>query len=143
MTTVAIPSMQHKVSAEEWQTRVDLAACYRLIALHGWSDLVFTHITARVPGTDHHFLINPYGMLFEEITASSLVKIDLGGNKLDADNPFPVNPAGFTIHSAVHAAREDAKCVLKVTKGARLEFSTRQANLPPARYRPAWASRSG
>ncbi|MEO8102789.1 MAG: class II aldolase/adducin family protein [Betaproteobacteria bacterium] len=112
MDTFTIPSMQNKVSAEEWQTRVDLAACYRLIAHHGWSDLVFTHITARIPGTDHHFLINPYGMLFEEITASSLVKIDLAGNKLDAGNPFPINPAGFTIHSAIHAAREDAKCVL-------------------------------
>ncbi len=112
MDTVALSSIQHKVTTEEWQTRIDLAACYRLIAHHGWSDLVFTHITARVPGTDHHFLINPYGMLFEEITASSLVKIDLAGNKLDTDNPFPVNPAGFTIHSAIHAAREDAKCVL-------------------------------
>lgn len=111
-STLALPGVKDKVSAEEWQTRVDLAACYRLIALHGWSDLVFTHITAKVPGTDHHFLINPYGMLFEEITASSLVKIDAAGNKLDIENPYPVNPAGFTIHSAIHAAREDAKCVL-------------------------------
>jgi ribulose-5-phosphate 4-epimerase/fuculose-1-phosphate aldolase len=106
-----IPSRQHEVSAEEWRTRVDLAAAYRLVALFKWDDLVFTHITARVPGSDHHFLINPYGLMFDEITASSLVKIDLHGNKLD-DTPFPVNPAGFTIHSAVHAAREDAQCVL-------------------------------
>ncbi len=111
-SSLALPGVKDKVSTEEWQTRVDLAACYRLIALHGWSDLVFTHITAKVPGTDHHFLINPYGMLFEEITASSLVKIDAEGNKLDIENPYPVNPAGFTIHSAIHAAREDAKCVL-------------------------------
>jgi ribulose-5-phosphate 4-epimerase/fuculose-1-phosphate aldolase len=106
-----IPSRQHEVSAEEWRTRVDLAAAYRLVALFKWDDLVFTHITARVPGSDHHFLINPYGLMFDEITASSLVKIDLHGNKLD-ETPFPVNPAGFTIHSAVHAARDDAQCVL-------------------------------
>ncbi len=109
-----IPSVQNKISNEEWQTRIDLAACYRLVALYGWTDLVFTHITAKIPGVENQFLINPYGMLFDEITASSLVKIDLGGNKLDADNPFPVNPAGFTIHSAIHAARHDAKCVLHV-----------------------------
>ncbi len=106
-----IASLQQRVSAAEWQMRVDLAACYRLVAAFGWSDLVFTHITARVPGDGHEFLINPYGLMFDEITASSLVKIDLHGNKLD-DSPFPVNPAGFTIHSAIHAAREDAICVL-------------------------------
>lgn len=99
------------VSAEEWQTRVDLAACYRAVAMMGWDDLVFTHITAKIPGEGHHFLINPYGFMFEEITASSLVKIDLAGNKLD-DNPHPINPAGFVIHSAIHTARDDAKCVL-------------------------------
>ena len=108
-----IPSMQQRVSAEEWQTRVDLAACYRLVADFGWSDLVFTHITARVPGTEDQFLINPYGMMFDEITASSLVKIDLNGNKIE-ESPFPVNPAGFTIHSAIHAVRHDAQCVLHV-----------------------------
>ena len=95
----------------EWQARVDLAACYRLVALYGWDDLIFTHISARVPGPEHHFLINPYGMLFDEITASSLVKIDLDGKKVE-DSPYDVNPAGFNIHSAIHAAREDAKCVL-------------------------------
>ena len=114
MDALIIPSVQKKVSAQEWQTRVDLAACYRLVAHFGWSDLVFTHITAKIPEVDNQFLINPYGLLFDEITASSLVKIDLAGNKLDADNPFPVNPAGFTIHSAIHAARHDAKCVLHV-----------------------------
>ncbi len=114
MESLNIPSVQNKVSNEEWQTRIDLAACYRLVALYGWTDLVFTHITAKIPGVENQFLINPYGMLFDEITASSLVKIDLGGNKLDNDNPFPVNPAGFTIHSAIHAARHDAKCVLHV-----------------------------
>lgn len=101
---------RHGVTTEEWQARVDLAAAYRLTALFGWDDLVFTHISARIPGT-HTFLINPYGMMFDEITASSLVKIDLDGNKL-APSPYDINPAGFTIHSAVHAAREDVVCVM-------------------------------
>ena len=114
MDTLHVPGVQEKVSAEEWQTRVDLAACYRLVAHYGWSDLVFTHITAKIPGVENQFLINPYGMMFDEITASSLVKIDLAGNKVDAENPFPINPAGFTIHSAIHAVRHDAKCVLHV-----------------------------
>lgn len=99
------------VTAEEWKIRTDLAAAYRLVALYGWDDLVFTHISARVPGPEHHFLINPYGLLFEEITASSLVKVGLDGNKV-SDSPYPVNPAGFTIHSAVHEVREDAGCVM-------------------------------
>ncbi len=106
-----IPSLKDQVSPEEWQLRVDLAAAYRLVALYGWSDLVFTHISARIPGPEHHFLINPYGLMFDEITASSLVKVDQDCHKL-SDSPFPVNPAGFTIHSAVHAAREDAGCVM-------------------------------
>ncbi len=110
---LSIPSVQHRVSAEEWQTRVELAACYRLVAHFGWSDLVFTHITARVPGVTDQFLINPYGLMFDEVTASSLVKIGVMGEKLD-DSPFPVNPAGFVIHSAVHSARHDAQCVLHV-----------------------------
>jgi ribulose-5-phosphate 4-epimerase/fuculose-1-phosphate aldolase len=103
--------VKSRVSEEEWKLRTDLAACYRLIALHGWDDLIFTHISARLPGTGHHFLINPYGMTFDEVTASSLVKVDLEGKKL-MDSPYEINPAGFTIHSAIHAAREDAKCVL-------------------------------
>jgi ribulose-5-phosphate 4-epimerase/fuculose-1-phosphate aldolase len=102
-----------QVSADEWQQRVDLAACYRLVADFGWDDLIFTHISARVPGPEHHFLINPYGMMFDEITASSLVKVNLQGEKV-MDSPYEINPAGFTIHSAVHEAREDAMCVLHV-----------------------------
>ena len=98
------------MSEVEWDLRVDLAACYRLVALYRWDDLIFTHISARVPGPDHHFLINPYGLLFEEITASSLVKVDIDGRKV-IDGPYDINPAGFTIHSAIHAAREDARCV--------------------------------
>jgi len=96
---------------EEQRLRVDLAACYRLVAHFHWDDLIFTHISARLPGPDHHFLINPYGMTFDEITASSLVKIDLHGTKIEP-SPYEINPAGFTIHSAIHAARDDAKCVL-------------------------------
>jgi len=99
-----------RISPEEWATRVELAAAYRLVALYGWDDLIYTHISARVPGT-HDFLINPYGMLFEEIRASDLVKVDLDGNVLE-ETPYPINPAGFTIHSAVHAAREDVGSVL-------------------------------
>src|SRR2546422_936407 len=106
-------AVRDTVSAEEWAVRVDLAACYRLLVRYGWEDLVFTHITMRVPGADDQFLINPYGLFFDEITASSLVKIDLSGTKVD-DSPFPVNRAGFVIHSAIHAARHDARCVLQV-----------------------------
>ena len=111
--TAAIRDVKAMVSEAEWRQRTDLAACYRLVALFGWDDLVFTHISARVPGPEHHFLINPYGLLFEEVTASSLVKVDMDGRKV-LDSPHDVNPAGFVIHSAVHAAREDAQCVLHV-----------------------------
>ena len=104
-------NVRDMVSAEEWALRVDLAAAYRLVALYGWDDLIFTHLSARVPGPEHHFLINPYTHMFEEITASSLVKIDVDGNKV-TDTPAPVNRAGFVIHSAIHAAREDAAAVL-------------------------------
>jgi ribulose-5-phosphate 4-epimerase/fuculose-1-phosphate aldolase len=111
--TLEISSRKDQVSPEEWQTRVDLAAAYRLVALFRWDDLVFTHISARVPGSHDEFLINPYGLMFDEITASSLIKVDSQGNKLDA-SPYDVNPAGFTIHSAIHSSRHDAQCVLHV-----------------------------
>ena len=108
---LGIRSVRSAVSEAEWKARVDLAALYRITAHHGWDDLIFTHISMRVPGPDHHFLINPYGMMFEEITASSLVKVDLEG-EIVMETPYSINPAGFTIHSAVHAAREDAMCVM-------------------------------
>ncbi|WP_432262534.1 class II aldolase/adducin family protein [Cupriavidus sp. TMH.W2] len=120
--------VRERVSDEEWQLRVDLAACYRLVAHYGWDDLVFTHISARVPGPEHHFLINPYGALFEEITASSLVKVDLDGQPV-IDSPFPVNPAGFTIHSAIHEARDDARCVLHTHSLNGVAISTRRSGL--------------
>ena len=125
-----IPSLQGKVSDEEWQLRVDLAAAYRLVALYGWSDLVFTHISARIPGPEHHFLINPSGLMFEEITASSLVKVDQACNKL-SDSPFPVNPAGFTIHSCIHAARDDAGCVLHTHSRAGVAVSAQKCGVLP------------
>ena len=130
-TNTSTASLKNKVSAEEWQTRVDLAACYRLVAHYGWDDLVYTHITAKILGAEDQFLINPYGMMFAEITASNLVKIDLAGNKLDADNPCPVNPAGFTIHSAIHAARHDAQCVLHVHTPNGIAVSAQKGGVLP------------
>ncbi len=119
---------------DEWQLRVDLAASYRLVALYGWSDLVFTHISAKLPpsvtGGEEQFLINPYGLMFDEITASSLVKIDMACNKLD-DSPHPVNPAGFVIHSAVHAARPDAGCVLHTHTRAGVAVSAQKHGVLP------------
>jgi len=123
-------AVRSQVTAAEWETRVDLAASYRLVAMHGWDDLVFTHLTARVSGSDHHFLINPYGVLFEEVTASSLVKVDLGGNKVLA-SPYEINPAGFVIHSAVHAARADAQCVMHLHTDAGVAVSAQKQGLLP------------
>jgi ribulose-5-phosphate 4-epimerase/fuculose-1-phosphate aldolase len=115
---------------DERSLRVDLAACYRLVALFGWDDLVFTHVSVRLPGEGHAFLINPYGMLFEEITASSLVKVDQHGEKLEPSD-WPVNPAGFVIHSAVHAARHDVACVLHVHTNAGVAVSAQKEGLLP------------
>ncbi|HEX7215276.1 MAG TPA: class II aldolase/adducin family protein [Methylomirabilota bacterium] len=129
-TALDIPSLKGKVSEEEWAVRVDLAAAYRLVSRYGWEDLVFTHISARVPGTEDQFLINPYGLFFDEITASSLVKIDQQGNKLE-DTPFNVNAAGFIIHSAIHGARHDAKCVLHTHTPNGVAVSTQRAGLLP------------
>lgn len=123
-------SLEGSVSTEEWRLRCDLAACYRLVASYGWSDLVFTHISARIPGPEHRFLINPYGMLFEEITASSLIVVDQQGNKL-TESPFPVNPAGFVIHSAIHAVRDDAQCVLHTHTRAGVAVSAQRSGVLP------------
>ena len=122
--------VKSQVSAEEWQTRVELAAVYRLVALYGWDDLVFTHISARVPNTENEFLINPYGFLFEEITASSLVKINLDGEKL-LNSPHPINPAEFTIHGAIHEARHDVQCVLHIHSLYGVAVSTQKDGLLP------------
>lgn len=114
----------------EWEQRVDLAAAYRLVALYGWDDLIFTHLSARVPGPEHHFLINPYDMMFEEITASSLVKIDVEGNPV-CESAQPVNPAGFTIHSAIHMSRDDAQAVIHLHTAAGQAVSAMEFGLLP------------
>jgi ribulose-5-phosphate 4-epimerase/fuculose-1-phosphate aldolase len=124
------PTQPETAASTEKELRRDLAACYRLVALYGWDDLVFTHISACVPGPEHHFLINPYGMLFEEITASSLVKVDSAGDKVEP-SPYPVNPAGFVIHSAVHAARPDVGCVLHLHTTAGVAVSAQKVGLLP------------
>lgn len=125
-----IPSVRDQVSPDEWKTRVDLAAAYRLVALFGWDDLVFTHISARVPGEEHQFLINPYGLFFEEITASSLIKVDHHGTPV-MPSPFPVNPAGFVIHSAVHEARPEVNCVLHTHTLHGVAVSAQEGGLLP------------
>ena len=129
-SNLSIPSLRNRVSPQEWQMRIDLAAAYRLVAAFKWDDLVFTHISARVPDTENQFLINPYGLLFEEITASSLIKIDLQGNKLE-ESAFHVNPAGFTIHSAIHAARHDAQCVMHTHTLNGIAVSAQQGGVLP------------
>ena len=123
-------TIREQVSDEEWEVRVNLAACYRLIAVHGWDDLVFTHVSARVPGSDEHFLINAYGLLFEEMTASCLVKVDLDGEKV-LDSPYAVNPAGFMIHSAVHDARDDVIVVMHTHTRAGIAVSAQADGLLP------------
>lgn len=127
---VVAPSVKDRVSPEEWKTRVDLAAAYRLVALYGWDDMIFTHISARVPGPEHHFLINPYGLLFDEITASSLLKIDFDGNSVMESDYIP-NAAGFTIHSAIHQAREDAQCVMHLHTVDGTAVSAMEGGLQP------------
>jgi len=129
-TQMKTANVRERVSSQEWQMRVDTAAAYRLVALYGWDDLVFTHISARVPGSQHHFLINPYGMMFDEITASSLVKVDLDGN-IVMETDYHINPAGFTIHSAVHAAREDALCVMHTHTDYGVAVSAQRQGLLP------------
>lgn len=127
---MASPDVRSQVSDVEWQLRVDLAACYRLVAHFGWDDLIFTHVSARVPGPEHHFLINPYGMTFDEVTASSLVKVDQDARKV-LDSPYEINPAGFTIHSVIHAAREDATCVLHTHSLNGVAVSAQKAGVLP------------
>jgi ribulose-5-phosphate 4-epimerase/fuculose-1-phosphate aldolase len=123
-----MPDSSRSATDLERTLRVRLAACYRVVDLLGWSEGVFNHITLRIPGPDHHFLINPYGLHYSEVTAGNLVKIDLDGNKLD-DNPHPVNPAGFVIHSAIHQAREDAHCVLHTHTTAGIAVATKAHGL--------------
>lgn len=122
------------VSKAEWQTRVELAACYRLLVMHGWDDLIYTHVSARIPGSED-LLINAFGLSFEEVTASNLVKIDINGNILDPDCPFAINPAGFTIHSAVHHARPEDQCALHLHHTDAIAVaSSKEGLLPYSQY---------
>lgn len=130
LDSVEIPSLEGKVSDEEWAIRVDLAAAYRTVAHYGWDDLIFTHLSARIPGPDHHFLLNPYNLMFEEVTASSLVKVDEQGNPVEP-TPFITNPAGFTIHSAIHMARDDAHAVMHLHTPAGQAVSAHDEGLLP------------
>ena len=130
VTPFASSSVRDLVSAEEWQTRVDLAACYRLAALYGWTDLIYTHISARVPGTDSEFLLNPFGLMFEEITASSLVKLNTDGD-IVMDSPYSINAAGFTIHSAVHDAKHEMACVMHTHTVPGMAISAQKCGLLP------------
>ena len=130
LDSVEIPSLKGKVSDEEWAIREDLAAAYRMVAHYGWDDLIFTHLSARIPGPEHHFLLNPYQLMFEEVTASSLVKVDVNGNPVEP-TPFITNPAGFTIHSAIHMAREDAHAVMHLHTPAGQAVSAHSEGLLP------------
>ena len=123
-------SLKGTVSPQEWQARIDLAAAYRLSVMHGWDDLVYTHISLRIPDTEH-LLINPYGLAFNEVTASNLVKIDIDGNIIDDDGLFTINPAGFTIHSAVHQVRHDAGCVMHFHTNESIAVASLEKGLLP------------
>lgn len=123
-------NLKGSVSEQEWQTRVELAACYRLFVMHGWDDLIHTHISARIPGTGH-LLINAFGLAFDEITASNLVKIDIDGNVVQKDCPFTINPAGFTIHSALHEARHEDQCTLHVHTNETVAIASLEEGLLP------------
>jgi ribulose-5-phosphate 4-epimerase/fuculose-1-phosphate aldolase len=130
LESVEIPSLEGKVSDEEWAIRIDLACAYRMVAHYGWDDLIFKHLSARIPGPEHHFLLNPYNLMFEEVTASSLVKVDVQGNPVEP-TPFITNPAGFTIHSAIHMAREDAHAVMHLHTPAGQAVSAHSEGLLP------------
>jgi ribulose-5-phosphate 4-epimerase/fuculose-1-phosphate aldolase len=135
---IPVYTPKDSVSDAEWQARVDLSACYKLLVLHGWDDLIYTHVSLKIPGTDH-FLINAFGLTFKEVTASNLVKIDIDGNILDEHCPFTINPAGFTIHSAVHAARHDAQCVIHIHQADAIAVASQKDGLLPLSQYAAFA----
>lgn len=134
----ASPSVRERVSSSEWQTRIDLAACYRLVAHFGWTDQIYNHISARVPGEEGRFLINAYGLMYEEISASNLVKIDLDGNVIDDHLGWGINQAGFVVHSAVHAVRHDAFCVIHTHTPAGVAVSAQAHGLLPLNQQAMW-----
>jgi ribulose-5-phosphate 4-epimerase/fuculose-1-phosphate aldolase len=135
-----VKSVREQVSAEEWQARVDLAACYRLTAMYGMTELIANHISCRVPGHNDQFLINPYGMLYEEIDASCLIKVDVEGNTLFNASDYNVNLAGFVIHSAIHMAKHDAGCVAHTHTPAGMAVSAMECGLLPLAHRPRCGS---
>ena len=135
---IPVYTPKDSVSDAEWQARVDLSACYKLLVLHGWDDLIYTHVSLKIPGTEH-FLINAFGLTFKEVTASNLVKIDIDGNILDEHCPFTINPAGFTIHSAVHAARHDAQCVIHIHQADAIAVASQKEGLLPLSQYAAFA----
>ncbi len=129
-TRAIVASRQAETSPEEWNARVELAACYRIFDMLGWTEMIFNHITLRLPGPQRHFLINPYGLWYGEVTASNLVKIDLDGN-LIGPSEWPINRAGFVIHSAIHAAREDAHCIMHTHTTAGMAIACQRDGLAP------------
>jgi ribulose-5-phosphate 4-epimerase/fuculose-1-phosphate aldolase len=128
-----VANRQAETPREEWDGRVHLAACYRIFDLLGWTEMIFNHITLRVPGPERHFLINPYGLWYREVTASNLVKIDLDGN-LIGSTEWPINRAGFVIHSAIHAAREDAHCIMHTHTTAGMAIACQRDGLAPDNF---------
>ena len=130
MDDQAAPSVKDQVTAEEWKARCDLAALYRLVHMHGWDDLFFTHISMRVPGPEEHFLLNPFGLLYEDVTASNMVKVDLQGNVLPPST-YGINPAGFTIHSAIHEARSDVKVAMHLHSDQGVAVAAQKRGLLP------------
>jgi ribulose-5-phosphate 4-epimerase/fuculose-1-phosphate aldolase len=132
-TLSAVAERNAEMSSAEWEARVELAACYRIFDMLGWTEMIFNHITLRLPGPERHFLINPYGLWYREVTASNLVKIDIDGNVIGGSD-WPVNRAGFVIHSAIHAARDDAHCIMHTHTTAGLAIACQQDGLRPDNF---------
>ncbi len=135
---VVRPEVEGRVGADEWAVRVDLAACYRLVHHFGMTDLIYNHISAQVPGPDGHFLLNAYGLLYDEVCASNLVKVDLEGNVVDDPLGWGINRAGFVIHGAIHQARPDAACVLHTHTRAGIAVSAQRHGLLPINQQAMW-----
>jgi ribulose-5-phosphate 4-epimerase/fuculose-1-phosphate aldolase len=132
-TLSAVAERNAEISSAEWEARVELAACYRIVDMLGWTEMIFNHITLRLPGPERHFLINPYGLWYREVTASNLVKIDIEGNVIGGSE-WPVNRAGFVIHSAIHAARDDAHCIMHTHTTAGMAIACQREGLLPDNF---------
>ena len=132
-TSTVATMQQANSSVDEWETRVQLAACYRIFDMLGWTEMIFNHISLRVPGPDRHFLINPFGLWYREVTASNLVKIDVEGNPVDSSQ-WPINRAGFVLHSAIHAARADTHCIMHTHTTAGMAIACQRDGLSPDNF---------